>query len=176
MRRLETANPNLPGIRYFSLTGLAPIHYAAVALNPEMKLEYFEQEWADKPDWVEVAKTETAALWKEEYKDHILAAARVAPTAECSTPGGPDEDVRWRRNKRARLANVTDAFDAFQQPKGEANGLKSGLDYWVQARALGNIHSADLVEMGLAIHSIPGMSAEPERVFSRYGLNIHSSL
>ena len=145
-----------------------------------MKLEYFEQEWADKPEWVQIAKTETTAFWQEEYKDCTLAAAKAARalTTECVTPSGPDEDasVRWRRNKIARLANVSDPFDVIQQPKGEASGLKGGLNYWVQARALGNLHSADLVKMGIAIRSIPGMSAEPERVFSRYGLNIHSSL
>lgn len=150
--------------RYYTLTGLVPAHYAAVALHPEMKLDYFQAEWADKPEWIAAAKSETTSLWNDEYKDS------TAPLeADRITSSDPEEDVRWRRNKRARLASdISDAFEAFQEHKGEACGIKGGLSYWVQARALGNIHSPDLINMGLAIHSIPAMSAEPERVFSRY--------
>ena len=85
--------------------------------------------------------------------------------------------MRWRRNKRACLASdISDAFEAFQEHKGEARDIKGGLSYWVQTWALGDIHSPDLINMGLAIHSIPAMSAEPERVFSRYGLSSYVSL
>jgi len=129
-----------------------------------MKIDYFQAEWAEKPEWIAIAKSETTALWNAEYKDTTPGAAGL----EKVISGDPDEDVQWRRNKRARLASdASDAFEAFQEPKGEARGIKGGLNYWIQTRALGDMHSIDLVNMGLAIHSIPGMSAEPERVFSR---------
>ena len=132
-----------------------------------MKLEYFQAEWADMPEWVAIAKNETISLWNDEYKDTMATQARSEARGIPSSDS--EEDVRWRRNKRARMASdVSDAFEAFQEHKGEARGFKGGLNYWVQARAMGNIHPLDLINMGLAIHSIPGMSAEPERVFSRY--------
>ena len=132
-----------------------------------MKLEYFQNEWADKPEWITIAQNEAIALWTNEYKASDLATSEVQ-LESMATSVDVDGDVRWKRNKRARLASdVSDPFEAFQERQGEVQGPMAGLNYWIQARALGDIHSGDLVNMGLAIQSIPGMSAEPERVFSR---------
>ena len=48
--------------RYYTLTDIAPVHYAAVALNPEMKFDYFETEWKDRKDWVHNAEKEVQNL------------------------------------------------------------------------------------------------------------------
>ena len=48
--------------RYYVLLDDSPAYVAAVALNPDMKYEYFEQEWADKPAWIDRAKKETSNL------------------------------------------------------------------------------------------------------------------
>jgi len=44
--------------RYYALTDLVPAHFAAIALNPEMKFRYFETEWESRPDWILSGKTE----------------------------------------------------------------------------------------------------------------------
>ena len=36
--------------RYYSLTDLQPALYTAVALHPDMKLKYFEDEWKSRPE------------------------------------------------------------------------------------------------------------------------------
>ena len=33
-----------------------------------MKLEYFQEEWADKPEWITMARSEATVLWNEQYK------------------------------------------------------------------------------------------------------------
>ena len=75
--------------RYYSLTGLAPAHYAAIALHPEMKLEYFHAEWADKAEWVEIAKSETTALWNRKYKN-----TTARSELEGISPSDLEENVR----------------------------------------------------------------------------------
>ena len=45
-----------------------------------MKYEYFEQEWADKPAWIDRAKKETIRIWQHDYKGSPTSVAtRVAP-------------------------------------------------------------------------------------------------
>lgn len=118
------------------------MHYAAVALHPEMKLEYFSAEWADKLEWVGIARRETYALWNEEYKDMgatQLAASQAGRADGLErTPEGQHEEVQWRRNKKACLSSdASDPMEAFQQPQGEAWGITGGLHYWIKDRELG---------------------------------------
>lgn len=148
------------GYRYYTLAGIAPVHYAAIALHAEMKLDYFKSEWSERPNWVEEAKKETIALWETEYKNPAR--------QEMPTSLDRDDEPQWRRNKRARLAaEVSDQFERFQMQREHA-GTIGGLDYWLKIRESGDVAGlSDLTNMGIAIHSIPGMSSEPERVFSR---------
>ena len=54
--------------RYYTLADFALVHYAAVALNPEMKFDYFSTEWQDRQDWIRNAEKEVHNLWTTEYK------------------------------------------------------------------------------------------------------------
>ena len=63
--------------------------YVAVALHHEMRFEYFENEWHDKPDWIAKAKSKTTELWERDYEgDGLHPEARVAPgTTDFDVPG-----------------------------------------------------------------------------------------
>ena len=54
--------------RYYSLADRLPALYAAVALDPDPKLKYFELKWAAHPDWIALAKTKSQNLWESEYR------------------------------------------------------------------------------------------------------------
>jgi len=41
---------------YYTRMDETPLHYAAIALHPEMKLRYLEDEWAAKPTWFATTK------------------------------------------------------------------------------------------------------------------------
>jgi len=41
--------------------------YAVVALDPEMRLQYFECKWKDRPEWIEIAREKSRGLWMEDY-------------------------------------------------------------------------------------------------------------
>ena len=43
-------NDSLNMSRYYTLTDLVPAYFVAIALNPEMKYKYFENEWEDRAD------------------------------------------------------------------------------------------------------------------------------
>ena len=74
---------------------------------------------------------------------------------------------RWKQKKRARL-NITDSdqFDRFQVTEEEEKVMDI-FRYW--ADRLSNPRWSQLAHMALEIHSIPAMSSEVERLFSRYG-------
>jgi hypothetical protein len=52
-----------------------------------MRFEYFENEWAEKPEWVEKAKEVTCRVWEREYKGSGNAAGWGA------APGSSDFDI-----------------------------------------------------------------------------------
>ncbi|KAF8241478.1 hypothetical protein K440DRAFT_571165, partial [Wilcoxina mikolae CBS 423.85] len=41
--------------RYYSMTDMLPAMHPAIALHPDMKLNNFEEEWFEHPDWVALA-------------------------------------------------------------------------------------------------------------------------
>jgi hAT family C-terminal dimerisation region len=127
-----------------------------------MKYDYFQSEWNDRPDWITRAREETTKLWKEEYK--LSTSSTIHNTSVPAMSRLEEDEPQWRRKKRARLAvDNLDELERFQE-KDEVLEAPEALDYWIQKRR--SVNSCRLAEMGIAIHSIPGMSAEPERVFS----------
>jgi hypothetical protein len=50
--QIPTSNANLIDFRYYAKTSASPIYSAAVALHPEMKFRYFENNWESHPDRV----------------------------------------------------------------------------------------------------------------------------
>ncbi|RPB05418.1 hypothetical protein L873DRAFT_1630172, partial [Choiromyces venosus 120613-1] len=49
--------------KYYQLTDVSKVLYSAVALDPEMRLQYFESEWKDRPEWILLAKEKSKSLW-----------------------------------------------------------------------------------------------------------------
>ena len=121
-----------------------------VTLNPEMKYKYFENEWEDRPDWIEDAKSTVELVWTSEYKsgnsntnDILLppVATRRVPAAQltnttispvsCKKPDlGNLQD--WKKKKRPRL--IQDDRDELQRylERETEDDLPSGpLRYWI---------------------------------------------
>ncbi|RPA95125.1 hypothetical protein L873DRAFT_1699207, partial [Choiromyces venosus 120613-1] len=129
--------------RYYALTDLTPVHFAATALHPEMKFRYFETEWIDRPDWISNAKAEVHKLWQSEYKPEPLTAQethlRVTQYIQAASPAvetsGERSEFRdlpdWKWRKRARLAaNDKDELDRYLKRNTEDELLLGPLSYW----------------------------------------------
>ena len=127
-------------------------------------------------DWIQRAKDTTLAIWQEECKSSSRAASFLLPVIE--EPIDILEPL-CRQRKRVRLAAERhDAFEQFQELEEELHG-SGPLEYWVDKRHSLDSRIRDLAAMAIDILSIPAMSSEPERVFSRlvlvsilYSLNI----
>ena len=171
-----------------------PAHFAAIALNPEMKFKYFESEWESWADWIENGKAEVRKLWKSQYKPpsdslqeqrlriayHISAPpspAAVLSTSQSSSPIAPiefQEDLinqipDWQTRKRQRLmSDNCDELGRYLRGDVEDELPLGPLKYWIDYAD--NIRQRELAKMAIDIFSIPVMSADPERLFSRYDL------
>ena len=148
--------------------------YAAVALDPDTKLKYFEIEWKDHPDWILLAKTKSKELWTSEYRSsQYVDSTQVEVSPSTASPAASEVNSfpetalsRWNQRKRVRLSmGDIDQFDRFQGAEEEEEVLDI-LAYW--AVRYTNPRWSQLAHMALEIHSIPAMSAEVERAFSRY--------
>jgi len=158
-----------------------------------MKFDYFETEWQDRQDWVRKAEKEVQNLWKSEYKntsgegnilelplrDNYTLQPTVPPPPRISiTRSEPSAHTpftlsefgdlpRWKMNKQARIAaDKLDPYDRFIQKEVEDELPGGPLQYWLDRWTDRN--QDELAMMGMEIFSIPAMSADPERLFSRY--------
>jgi len=150
-----------------------------------MKYKYFENEWEDRPDWIENAKSTVELVWTSDYKsgnsntnDILLlpvATPRV-PAAQltnttispvpCELPDLGDLPD-WKKKKQRRL--IRDDRDDLQRylERETEDDLPSGpLQYWINHSQ--DIRLRGLAQMAIDIFTIPAMSADPERLFSRY--------
>ncbi|KAH0604073.1 uncharacterized protein H6S33_007104 [Morchella sextelata] len=161
--------------RYYDLTGPTPVHMSAIALHPEMKLDYFDGEWEDKPEWISNAHNSSRRLWETEYKHGYIRKKSSTPNIDeddVSAAAAPtiihdrevDELPISKRKKRARLAGSNqDEFELFQPRDCDEDLTLGPLQYWVQRN---EPRQKQRERMGIEIHSIPAMSADPERLFS----------
>ena len=184
---------NLENIRYYTLTDLVPVHFAAIALNPEMKFKYFESEWESRADWIVNRKDAVRKLWESQYKPapttpqeerlrvayYISAsnspAATTATTTSGSTVPGESSEASlthipdWQKRKRQRLmSDNCDDLDRYLRRDVEDELPFGPLKYWIDHAD--DMRQKDLSKMAIDIFSIPAMSADPERLFSRYVL------
>jgi len=104
------------------------------------------------------------SIWQAEYKSSSRATSPLEPAFNQEVD---NEEPLWRQRKRARLAaEHYDELERFQMMEEQLHGI-GPLDYWIQKRQSRDSRTRDLAAMATDILSIPAMSSEPERVFSR---------
>ena len=142
--------------KYYTLANLSPAYFTSIALHLEMKMEYFLSEWSSQSDWIQMAQKSVENYQLDNWK-----------TQEQSTSFPevrPDEnEPEWKRRKRAQLhSNLQDPLQRYLEKNPE--DIADPLQFWVEKE--NDPQYSQLAAMGIAIQSIPGMSAKPERVFS----------
>lgn len=157
--------------QYYALLDNSAAYIAAVILHPEYNMNYLEGQWENKPVWITKAKKLVKSLWTKEYKK--------MPVSEAISPQKrpPVKELNYIQSYRAKGAAVAaarnkqhviaDEFDRYcAQDTVKTN---RPIDWW---RTVGSLEYPTLTQMALDILSIPAMSDEPERIFSRLGLMI----
>lgn len=146
---------------YYQATDVAPVYIVAVVCDPRRKFKWFEQMWKKTPEWIEVAKTKLLEFY-EGYRDKSSDRAH-----------GNNSDGRiitfesWpytveTTSLRSRAQVITELDDYLSTSQIELDE-----DPWEYLKANRN-RWPTVVKMAFDVLAIPAMSAEPERVFSRY--------
>jgi len=150
--------------KYYSLTEFNPVLYAAIALHPSMKMDYFNIAWDAHPAWIESAHSIIRTLWLVEYCPHFNINLPNASTTY-TTEGPPCAlTTSWKTKRVAKV--MKDELEEFLSLR--CIDVSDPRQWWVQ-------HQADypaLSKMALEILAIPAMSAEVERVFSSASLTV----
>jgi hypothetical protein len=54
--------------KYCNKIDETPVYYSAIALHPEMKLQWFRDEWQDRPLWIAAAESAVRHHWVCEFQ------------------------------------------------------------------------------------------------------------
>jgi hypothetical protein len=138
-----------------------------------MKLAYFREEWAAKPDWIAGAVEAIEHCWHESYRGYSAAHPEERQVEELEA--GAEEGHPLSRWDRKRLAlnqqnEIVDMMGHFQQDQPLNERVTDVVQYWFGKST--DPRWRDLAKMALDYLTVPAMSAEPERVFSAAKLTL----
>jgi hypothetical protein len=154
--------------KYYSLSTLSPIICASIVLNPNMDGFFESQEygWGNRSDWVEEAMRLVRQLWQQNYMPLQL----QPPTVPFPSPQKSSSTSSGRSFKKVRLMETgTDGPDELERylrwliKNDSEPPIVQLVNWWSMAGSL----YPKLSRMALDALSVPAMSAECERVFSR---------
>lgn len=161
---------------YYSKLDETPVYYAAVALHPSMRWDYFEKEWEEHPDWVEKAKGMVQCLWDEEYR--FLEIPSKPGSQQPKQPKLQRNSLAAHLYRKRNKGNTTDSdspsprrsgdtFDEYKQwyAGHPEDNIDDPIQYWINLAA----QYPRLSRMALDILTVQAMSAECERLFSAAG-------
>lgn len=161
--------------KYFKLVNRSPLYTAAIVLHPAWRLEYFEDKWAEHPDWIKTAKKTFKALFLKYSEKNASANMAVEPAAahnesQSSKPkstylsyDGFSADYLSRRCQKQKRKDVESLeLDNYLKSFDHQLVIDSPLNWWKERQT----EFPTLARMAFDLFSIPAMSSEVERVFS----------
>jgi hypothetical protein len=191
VRSLDLANefaiPFLAGIReavaktlkYTNLIKQSPIYYAAIILNPNLRLLWFEDHWAkyDGRKWYNRAAKGMQRFF-DDYVDKLSPPSSQPSQVDIieSEPEDIDRTNYYAKfsklstnvvRKKRKLASKEDDYTRYIKYWDAAawQEVDDIIEWWNQHRNEYPI----LSRMAFDVLSVPGMSAEVERIFSQAG-------
>jgi hypothetical protein len=166
---------NAKVMKYFNLIKSSDLYYAAVILHPAYKFEYSEQKWAgyDRGDWIREVKASFSSLYKQYARRHEESQLQVDSDQDDDTPAVATTTNEYaafntlKPRKRRRIEPPHSEYERYFKYWSEDDQavITNVIKWWQEHRTEYPILST----MALDILSIPGMSAEVERVFSAGG-------
>ena len=157
--------------KYYKLVDQTPIYYAAIVLNPALKLQKLRQLWYtnETKTWIEPCRQQVKDIYEKQYKQ------QYSRYRDEYHPPGPDDDDEedsiyslFSSNKRLCVDTTSERPDPFEayllvEPIAHRNGERFDPIAWWQI----NGHAyPGLKQMALDIFSIPLMTDDNERSFS----------
>ncbi|KID59208.1 Ribonuclease H-like protein, partial [Metarhizium hybridum] len=164
---METAWAKLAD--YYELTEDSPVYSAATVLNPSLKWAYMERTWEDKLEWIEKAKERVGQLWRETYKStSSCPILRPSPPQDCTTKRLNGYKM-WMKEQKSTIFNKDDdEYEVYcREP---VMTVSDPLKWWLEPAQRRRFPNLSL--MAIDILSIPPMSTETERLFSKAKLTV----
>lgn len=159
--------------KYWKLADEMPIVYAAVVLNPTLKMGWFEDQWLDGTDeqqgYILQVRNLVKDLWVNDYRPSTSTASQVTSAAPQTTAlESNDLYDHLRAFKRRKIASTfsrIDALDTYLSTNCMEDTLEAPLDvlqWWFDRR----LSEPELARFAFDSLAIPIMSDEDERAFS----------
>ncbi len=153
--------------KYWDKLDESPAYYAATLLHPQYKF-YCQNAWADKPTWLLKFNQSFQELWAT-YRDSTAMPAAVRPPKRAKILSAIDEHIaQFTRQSTVSTVDDTDEYERWRHldslPRDHSLA-KNPIQYWLDLR----VEYPVLSQMALDILTIPGSSADCERVFSELG-------
>jgi hypothetical protein len=158
---------------YYAKLDDSPAYLAAAVLHPAYTWKVIESQWANNKSWITAGRKAVKSLWSSTYKQ--LPVSDTMSPVKKTTTHEPDtleafhnraKSLAKARNKNQKAA-IPDEFERYSNQ--EPTELEFPLEWW---RTIGIKEYPHLAQMAFDFLSIPAISDEPERVFSRMGLII----
>jgi hypothetical protein len=158
--------------KYYNTLRDSPAYYAAAALHPSLRWDYFDEVWGQQhPGWVDEAKEIVQRLWDTEYRDlQITVTSPEGPVVKRrKTTLSSFDRYRNRYRQSQPSAAQADEYIRWQASvSGSDKDVADPVEYWVLKR----FEYPRLSRMALDVMTVPAMSSECERLFSATGLMV----
>lgn len=136
--------------KYFKLVNRSPLYTAAIVLHPAWRLEYFEDKWAEHPDWIKTAKKTFKALFLKYSEKNASANMAVEPAAA------------HNESQSSKLKSTYLSYDGFSADYLKSFDhqlvIDSPLNWWKERQT----EFPTLARMAFDVFSIPVISGEVE--------------
>jgi len=163
--------------KYYELTDKTEAYVAAMVLDPRQKFKYFEHHWNEEHH--EGVMQKTKALYEEfRINDDAGTSSSMSNTQQSNKRKAADDDddfdiMEFRFGTGEEIQDELERY--LNDPKltlvgHEANWTFDLMAWW---KANEMVYPT-LTRMAFELFSIPSMSCEVERVFSRYTLKNHA--
>ncbi|TVY75153.1 putative AC transposase [Fusarium oxysporum f. sp. cubense] len=176
--------------KYYSRLDETPVYYAAIALHPAYRWGYFEDVWADRPDWIQTAKSLVEELYRSHYEPRIISRDRERGepvTKKRRIYRNPFDEYREESRQAPTLLQPASSMTTLLQAEDAASSsthavgdeysdwfrdvhksdqnILDPISYWYERRE----EYPRLSQMALDVLSVLPMSIDVERLFSTCG-------
>jgi hypothetical protein len=176
--------------KYYSRLDETPVYYAAIALHPAYRWGYFEDVWADRPEWIQTAKSLVEELYRSHYEPRIISRDRERGepvTKKRRIYRNPFDEYREESRQAPTLLQPPSSMTTLLQAEDAASSsthavgdeysdwfrdvhksdqnILDPISYWYERRE----EYPRLSQMALDVLSVLPMSADVERLFSTCG-------
>jgi hypothetical protein len=176
---------------YYSRLDETPVYYAAVALHPAYRWDYLEDTWADRPSWIQRAKSLVEELHRSHYEPQIVPQDqgrgepvpkkrrmyrnpfdeyREESRLDAAPSRSPSSPCGFFRNSMDAAKGVAPAIgdeynDWLRDVHKSDQKVVDPIGYWYERRE----EYPRLSQMAMDVLSVLPMSADVERLFSTAG-------